>query len=511
MAVGTVENQSSLNEECGIFGVWDREDAANMTYYGLHALQHRGQEGAGIVANHNGQLWQERGLGLLGEVFHDPKRLERLKGSAAIGHVRYATAGNSGIENIQPLMANFSNEQLSLAHNGNITNAKTLRCNLEDQGAIFQSSSDTEVLLHLIRRSNAPVFADKVKDALNQLRGGFAFLLMTPDALYAALDPHGFRPFVLGQMPDGAYVVTSETAALATVGARFIRDVQPGELITINNDGIAIEHYTDKTTLNIDVMEYIYFARPDSNIYGVNVHNARKRMGAALALERGVKADIVVGVPNSALSATMGYAEAAGLPNEMGLVKNQYVARTFIEPTQERRERAVRMKLTANEAVIKDKRVILVDDSIVRGTTSKYIINMLREAGAKEVHVRVASPEFKFPAFYGVDMQTTNELMAANHTKDEMCEIIGADSLEFLSVESLVEAIDLPYFGIGNGLTTAYFDGHYPSPIYDYEPELAQFELRGEVDFAEEPTTMYSADQVTSIAEQEMLEHGAPV
>ncbi|MDR3190975.1 MAG: amidophosphoribosyltransferase [Lactobacillaceae bacterium] len=504
MAFEQVGNDSSLNEECGIFGVWGRPDAAAVTYYGLHALQHRGQEGAGIVSNQAGRLWQERGLGLLGEVFHNPARMERLKGNAAIGHVRYATAGSAGIENIQPLMVNFSDEQLALAHNGNITNALSLRKALEDKGAIFQSSSDTEVLLHLIRHSKAECFADKLKEALNQLRGGFAFLLMTPTTLYAALDPHGFRPFVIGQMTDGSYVVTSETAALSVSGARFIRDVQPGELVTIDNDGIAIEHYTNKTTLNIDVMEYVYFARPDSNIYGVNVHKARKRMGANLFKEQGVEADIVVGVPNSALSASAGYAEAAGLPNEMGLIKNQYVARTFIEPTQEKRERAVRMKLTAVADVVADKRVVLIDDSIVRGTTSKFIINMLRKAGAKEVHVRVASPAFKYPSFYGVDMQTTNELMAANHTKAEMCEIIGADSLEFLSTEGLVAAIDLPYVGEGNGLTTAYFDGHYPSPIYDYAPGLADKAATGEVDFQPEPTEMYSPKQVPTLSNQEL-------
>ncbi len=504
MAFEQVENQNSLNEECGIFGVWGCDDAANLTYYGLHALQHRGQEGAGIVANNNQHLWQERGLGLLGDVFRDPQRIKSLVGTAAIGHVRYATAGSNGIENIQPLMVNFSNEQYALAHNGNLTNAKTLRKELEESGSIFQSSSDTEVLLHLIRRSKAETFKEKLIEALNTVRGGFAFLLMTPTAMYAALDPHGFRPFVVGQMPDGQYIVTSETAALAVVGARFVRDVQPGELIKIDDNGIAIERYTENTTLNIDAMEYVYFARPDSNIYGVNVHNARKRMGRTLFQEHAVAADIVVGVPNSALSATAGYAEAAGLPNEMGLVKNQYVARTFIEPTQERRERAVRMKLTAVPDVVGGKRVVLVDDSIVRGTTSKFIIRMLREAGAKEVHVRVASPAFRFPSFYGVDMQTTEELMAANHTKEEMRQIIGADSLEFLSTEGLVAAINLPYQGAGTGLTTAYFDGHYPSPIYDFQASLSAWEARGEVDFAPEPTTTYSPTRVRTLAKQDL-------
>ena len=502
-------NVRSLNEECGIFGVWGRQDAAQLTYYGLHALQHRGQEGAGIVSNHNGHLWQERGLGLLSDVFRDPTRIEALAGESAIGHVRYATAGSHGIENIQPLMVNFHDMKISLAHNGNLTNAKSLRQGLEEEGAIFQSSSDSEILLHLIRRSKADKFVDKLKEALNIVRGGFAYLLLTPHGLYAALDPHAFRPFVIGQMPDGHYVVTSETAALDVAGARFVRDVQPGELITIDDNGLTIDRYTDKTTLNIDAMEYIYFARPDSTIYGVNVHKARKRMGAALAAEQPVPdADIVVGVPNSSLSAAAGFAEATGLPNEMGLVKNQYIARTFIEPTQDKRERAVRMKLSAVKDVVRGKNVVLVDDSIVRGTTSMFIVRMLKEAGAKSVHVRIASPVFKFPSFYGIDMQTTAELMGANNTLDEMRDKIEADSLGFLSVPALVKAIDLPYDGEGTGLTTAYFDGHYPSPIYDYEDSLADFVATGEVDFTAEPTTTYHPRQVASLRNEEIMADG---
>ena len=467
-------NVRSLNEECGIFGVWGCEDAAQLTYYGLHALQHRGQEGAGIVANNNGHLWQERGLGLLSDVFRDPERIKALVGKSAIGHVRYATAGSHGVENIQPLMVNFHDMQLALAHNGNLTNAMSLREQLEEDGSIFQSSSDSEILLHLIRRSKATTFVDKLKESLNTVKGGFAYLLLTPEGLYAALDPHAFRPFVVGQMPEGNYIVTSETAALDVIG-----------------------------------MEYIYFARPDSTIYGVNVHKARKRMGAALAAEQPVpEADIVVGVPNSSLSAAAGFAEATGLPNELGLVKNQYIARTFIEPTQDKRERAVRMKLSAVKDVVRNKNVVLVDDSIVRGTTSMYIIRMLKEAGAKSVHVRIASPVFKFPSFYGIDMQTTDELMGANNTLDEMRTKIEADSLGFLSVKALVKAIDLPYDGEGTGLTTAYFDGHYPSPIYDYEASLSQFIAAGSVDFAEEPTTTYHPRQVASLRNEALQDDG---
>ncbi|EHN59418.1 amidophosphoribosyltransferase [Oenococcus kitaharae] len=477
-----------LNEECGLFGVWGLPDAAQTTFYGMHALQHRGQEGAGIVSNDHGHLWQRRGLGLLSDVFRDPEKIESLKGTSAIGHVRYATAGTHGIENIQPYLVHFNDYQIALAHNGNITNALTLRKQLEDSGSIFQSSSDSEILLHLIRRSHKSTMKEKIAESLLKLRGGFAFLLLTPDGMYAALDPHGFRPFCVGRLPGGQYVVASETAALTMTGAEFLFDIQPGELLTINDQGLQIDHYTQHVSLNIDVMEYIYFARPDSTIYGVNVHMARKHMGRRLAIEQPVpNADMVVGVPNSSLSAAQGYAEEAGLPNEMGLVKNQYIARTFIQPNQDRRERAVRMKLSPVKEVVAGKSIVLIDDSIVRGTTSMYIIQMLKDAGAREVHVRIASPAFKYPSFYGVDMQTTDELLAANHTLAEMTEMIHADSLAFLSVEGLVDSINLKTPYPGNGLTTAYFDGHYPSPIYDYAPSLQAKADAGLVVFDPEP------------------------
>ncbi|OIL02040.1 amidophosphoribosyltransferase [Oenococcus oeni] len=484
----TATDFRGLNEECGLFGVWGLPEAAQTTFYGMHALQHRGQEGAGIVSNDNGRLWQHRDLGLLSDVFRNPEKIASLKGNSAIGHVRYATAGTHGIENIQPYLVHFNDYQIALAHNGNITNALTLRKQLEDTGSIFQSSSDSEILLHLIRRSHQNSMKEKIAESLRQLHGGFAFLLLTPDALFSALDPHGFRPFCIGKLPGGQYVVASETAALNMTDAEFVRDVQPGELIAINDQGMQIDHYTDNVTLNIDAMEYIYFARPDSTIYGVNVHIARKHMGRCLAREQPVSgADIVVGIPNSSLSAAQGYAEEAGLPNEMGLVKNQYIARTFIQPNQDKRERAVRMKLSAIKEVVNGKSIVLVDDSIVRGTTSMYIIRMLKDAGAKEVHVRIASPAFKYPSFYGVDMQTTNELMAANHSLEEMTEMIQADSLAFLSVQGLVDSINLKTPYNGNGLTTAYFDGHYPSPIYDYQSSLQDKVDAGLVNFDPEP------------------------
>ncbi len=459
----------SLNEECGVFGVWGHPDAARVTYFGLHSLQHRGQEGAGIVANYQGQLSGHRDLGLLAEVFSDERILDRLTGEAAIGHVRYATAGNGSVDNIQPFLFKFFDQQIALAHNGNLTNAKTLRRTLESDGAIFHSNSDTEILMHLIRRSSHILLMDRVKEALNQVKGGFAYLLITEDSMIAALDPNGFRPLSIGQMVNGAYVVASETCALEVIGASFIRDVRPGEVVIINDEGVQIEQYTYDVQPAICAMEFIYFARPDSNIAGVNVHRARKNMGRLLAQEAAVEADMVIGVPNSSLSAASGYAETSGIPYELGLVKNQYIARTFIQPTQELREQGVRMKLSAVRGVVEGKRVILVDDSIVRGTTIRRIVQMLKEAGAKEVHVRIGSPPLKYPCFYGIDIQTREELIAAQYSETEICQKIEADSLAFLSETGLIEAIGLHFDAPYSGLCMAYFNGDYPTPLYDYE------------------------------------------
>lgn len=461
--------EKSLNEECGVFGIWGHPHAAQVTYFGLHSLQHRGQEGAGIVSNDNCRLLQHRDTGLLSEVFSNQADLAKLTGHAAIGHVRYATAGTASINNIQPFLYNFTDEQFGLCHNGNLTNALSLKKELEREGAIFNASSDTEILMHLIRRSHHPDFMGKVKEALNTVKGGFAYLLMTDDKLIAALDPNGFRPLSIGQLPNGAWVVSSETCAFEVIGAKWIRDVMPGELIIIDDSGITVGSYTKDTQLAICSMEYVYFARPDSTIYGVNVHTARKNMGRRLAQEFKHEADIVVGVPNSSLSAAMGFAEESGLPNEMGLVKNQYTQRTFIQPTQELREQGVRMKLSAVSGVVKGKRVVMIDDSIVRGTTSRRIVNLLREAGATEVHVAIGSPELKYPCFYGIDIQTRRELISANHDVDEVCQIIGADSLTYLSLDGMIDAIGLETDAPNGGLCVAYFDGNYPTPLYDYE------------------------------------------
>ena len=455
----------SLNEECGLFGVWGHPEAARLTYFGLHALQHRGQEGAGIISNDNGKLKGHRDLGLLSEVFRDEKHLEKLTGQAAIGHVRYATAGSASIDNVQPFLFNFYDGQLGLCHNGNLTNTRTLKRELESKGAIFHSNSDTEILMHLIRRGFSTNLMDNVKSALNTVKGGFAYLLMTDDKIIAALDPNGFRPLSIGKLTNGAYVIASETCALDVVGATFVQDVLPGQVVTIDAKGVHVDTYTTDVDMKICSMEFIYFARPDSNINGVNIHTARKNMGRLLATENPhIEADIVVGVPNSSLSAASGFAEESGLPYEMGLVKNQYIQRTFIQPTQELREQGVRMKLSGVRSVVAGKRVVMVDDSIVRGTTSKRIVKLLKEAGAAEVHVVIASPPLAYPCFYGIDIQTRQELIAANHTVPEINEIIGSDSLHFLSIDGLKDAI-----GLGDQICTSYFDGIYPTPLYDYE------------------------------------------
>ena len=461
-----------LNEECGVFGIWGHPEASNVTYFGLHSLQHRGQEGGGIVSNDKEVLRGHRDLGLISEVFRDKKKLENLLGSSAIGHVRYATSGSNNIQNIQPFLFHFYDMSVGICHNGNLINAKTLRRELEQDGAIFHSSSDTEVLIHLIRRSKEKGFKAQLKDALCKIKGGFTYLVLTKDTMYGAVDPNSLRPLAIGKMKNGAYVAASETCAIDVVGAEFVCNVGAGELVIIDDKGIRIEKYTEDTKVAIAAMEYVYFARPDSNIAGVNVHTARKRTGRRLAIEQPAPdADMVIGVPNSSLSAASGYAEESGLPYEMGLIKNQYVARTFIQPTQELREQGVRMKLSAVKGVVSGKSIVLVDDSIVRGTTSKRIVQLLKEAGAREVHVRISAPPLIFPSFYGIDISTTEELIAANKTQDEICEIIGADSLGYLSEDGLIESIGLDYDVPYTGLCMDCFNGDYSAGLYDYEED----------------------------------------
>lgn len=470
----------SLKEECGVFGIWDNPHAAQITYEGLHSLQHRGQEGAGIVTTNGKEFFVQRNLGLLAEVFKDVEDLTHLKGTGAIGHVRYATSGNRSLSNVQPFLFHFPTGDIALAHNGNLVNAEQVAKVLAESGAVFHSDSDSEVLIHLIQQSKKTDWLDKVKDGLQQLKGAFAFLLLTKDCLIAALDPLGFRPLSIGQFPNGTYVIASETCALDSVGALYLRDVNPGEMIVIDDKGLHAQYFIEERSHAVCAMEYIYFARPDSDICGVNVHRARKNMGKKLAEESPSEADIVIGVPNSSLSAASGYAEASRLPYEMGIIKNQYIARTFIQPTQALRELSVRRKLSAVRSIVVGQRVVLVDDSIVRGTTIKHLIDLLKEAGAKEVHVRIASPPLKYPCFYGIDFQTADELIAANHTIEEIQKKIGADSLSYLSEDGLIQAIGLDFDAPYSGLCMAYFNGDYPTALYDYEETIKEMEKKDE-------------------------------
>ncbi|KMK91118.1 amidophosphoribosyltransferase [Rossellomorea marisflavi] len=453
-----------LNEECGVFGIWGHPNAAQITYYGLHSLQHRGQEGTGIVVSDGERLRCLKGEGLVTEVFHEGT-IEKLEGTGAIGHVRYATAGGGGYENVQPLLFNSQTGGLALAHNGNLVNANGLKHQLEGQGSIFQTTSDTEVLAHLIKRSGFSSLKNRVRNALSMVKGAYAFVIMTEDELMVALDPHGLRPLSLGKIGD-AYCVASETCAFDIVGAEFIRDVEPGELLVINDEGVTSEKFSFSSGNAMCTMEYVYFSRPDSNIQGVNVHSARKRMGMELAKEAPIEADVVTGVPDSSISSAIGYAEASGIPYELGLIKNRYVGRTFIQPSQSLREQGVKMKLSPVRGVVEGKRVVMVDDSIVRGTTSRRIVSMLKEAGAKEVHVCISSPPIKNPCFYGIDTSTHEELIAANNSVEEMRQIIGADSLTFLSTEGVMKAIDRNDNSDNRGQCLACFTGKYPTEIY---------------------------------------------
>ena len=455
-----------LNEECGVFGIWGHVDAAQISYYGLHALQHRGQEGAGIVTKDGNKLHVIKGEGLVNDVFSG-NEIENLKGNAAIGQVRYSSENGRGIENVQPLVFRSTTGSLSVAHNGNIVNAVELREHLERQGSIFQTNSDTEVLAHLIKRSSGSLNQrDRVKKALAMLKGAFAFVILTDDGLMVAQDPNGLRPLSLGKMGN-AWVVASETCAFDIIGAEWVRSVEPGELIIINDKGLHSERFAPAGDSAMCSMEYVYFARPDSDIDGINIHMARKRCGKQLAREMAhIEADVVTGVPDSSISAAIGFSEESGIPYELGLIKSRYVGRTFIQPSQELREQGVKMKLSPVQQVVKGKRVIVVDDSIVRGTTSKRIVRMLREAGATEVHVVSASPPLVNPCFYGVDISTDSELISTGRTIEEVRELIEADSLTFLSPEGMLKAIGRSDSMKNCGQCLACFTGEYPTEIY---------------------------------------------
>lgn len=453
-----------LNEECGVFAVFGHEKAAELTYYGLHALQHRGQEGAGIVTSDGEALHLHKGEGLVNEVFGQDE-FTRLKGTAALGHVRYATQGGRGYENVQPLVFRSQKESLALAHNGNLVNAHALKMQLEAQGSILQTTSDTEVVAHLIKRNGYLEMEDAIIQALSMLKGAYAFSLLTEDTLYVALDPHGLRPLSLGEL-NGAYMVASETCAFDITGASYVREIKPGELLIINKDGIKSREFTSPMQRKLCSMEYVYFSRPDSDLNGENVHASRKRMGKQLAIEAPIEADVVTGVPDSSISAAIGFSEKSGIPYELGLIKNRYVGRTFIQPSQELREQGVKMKLSPVRGIVEGKRVVMVDDSIVRGTTSKRIVGLLKEAGATEVHVRIASPPIENPCYYGIDTSSTKgELIASEHTVEEIRELIGADSLSFLTVDGLEKSI-VKEKSMDQGVCNACFTGQYPTEIY---------------------------------------------
>lgn len=453
-----------MSEECGVFGVYNHSETPQLIYYGLHALQHRGQESAGIVTSNSETFTHHRGMGLVTEVFSN-KELIKLRGDMGIGHVRYSTSGESAIQNAQPLVFKYRGGEIAIATNGNLVNATQIRHQLERQGSIFQTTSDTEVIAHLIARSMYEDIEDAVREALGMIKGAYALLIMTNDKLIVALDPNGLRPLALGQL-ENSYIVSSETCAFDTIGVSYIRDIEPGELLVFDKEGIKSDRFTVQTRRSICSFEYIYFARPDSDIDGINVHLARKRLGKKLAEEHPIEADVITGVPDSSISAAIGYAEASGVPYELGLIKNRYVARTFIQPSQELREKGVKMKLSAVRKVVEGKRVVMIDDSIVRGTTSGRIVKMLREAGAIEVHVRISSPPVKNSCFYGIDTSSREELIAASKSIEEIRKYIGADSLQFLSIEGMLDAIGRDSKDMNRGHCLACFNSEYPTEVF---------------------------------------------
>lgn len=454
---------NKINEECGVFGIYNVENAAQLTYYGLHSLQHRGQQGAGIATSDNGHIVRYRGEGLVIEVFNS-ENISKLKGNMAIGHTRMGDNKAPGIENIQPLLVRSHTGDFTVAHNGRIVNAEQLKMQLEFEGSIFQTSCDTEILCHLIQKESG-TFTEKVIKAVSRLEGAFSFVIMTGDTLYVIRDKNGLRPLSIATLGDG-YVASSESLAFETIGAKFLRSVKPGEVIKINKDGMESMFYSQHTQDKMCSMEFIYFSRPDSTINGLNVHSSRRECGRILAEECPCpEADMVIGVPDSSLSAAMGYADFSGLPYEMGLIKNRYIGRTFIQPTQQERERGVKMKLSPMSQVIAGKKIVLVDDSIVRGTTSKYIIKLLKEAGAKEVHVRIASPAMIAPCFYGVDTSTLEDLISARMNLEELRKFIAADSLGFLSVKGLKK-------GLGDNICSACFDKEYPTYLFGLDKDF---------------------------------------
>ena len=462
-------DDDSLHEECGVFGIFQRSDAAALVALGLHALQHRGQEAAGIVSHDGAQFHVERHAGLIGDTFTKQSVIERLPGSAAIGHTRYATTGGGGLRNVQPFFAELSAGGFAVAHNGNITNAMTVQRELQRRGSIFSSTSDTETILHLVATSAARLFVDKLVDALSRLEGAFSLVGLAANKMVGVRDPLGIRPLVLGDL-DGAMILASETCALDIIGATFVRDIEPGELVMIDENGLESVFPFQARRPRFCIFEYVYFARPDSNVEGRNVYEIRKNIGSELARESQCDADIVVPVPDSGVPAAIGYAQEANLPFELGIIRNHYVGRTFIQPSDSIRHMGVKLKHNANRHMIEGKRVVLVDDSIVRGTTSQKIVQMVREAGAAEVHMRIASPPTRGACYYGVDTPETEKLLASRMTVEEMANHIKVDSLAFISIDGLYRATNEPSRNkLVPQFCDACFTGDYPTSLTDHD------------------------------------------
>ncbi|PDH21445.1 MAG: amidophosphoribosyltransferase [Pelagibacterales bacterium MED-G42] len=468
-----------LKEECGVFGISNSKDASALTALGLHALQHRGQEGCGIVSFDGEKYYSEKRFGLVGDNFNKEKVLEKLKGNYAIGHNRYSTTGGTALRNVQPFFADTNSGGIGVSHNGNLTNAITLRNKMVSDGSIFYTTSDTETIVKLIAKSKRIKTIDKIIDAIFQIQGGYALVMIAQNTLIGVRDPYGIRPLVIGKL-ENSYVFASETCAFDIIGAKFIREVENGEIVYVENNELKSVKPFPPRKVRPCVFEYIYFSRPDSILNGKTAYEFRKNFGAQLAKEENLDADLVVPVPDSGTAAALGYAEQKGINFELGLIRNHYVGRTFIEPSQKIRSLGVKLKLNANISVIKNKKIILVDDSLVRGTTSSKIVKMLYDSGAKEVHVRIACPEIKYPDFYGVDTPTKKELLAANKSIDEICELIKAKSLKFLSLDGLYKSMGFEKRNENYPqLTDHYFTGDYPIKIIDElgEDKITQLSL----------------------------------
>jgi len=457
-------------EECAVVGVYNHPKAANFTYLGLYALQHRGQESSGIVSNEGGKFHKHVGLGLVADVFSDIHNLEKLKGNMTIGHNRYSTTGSTQPINAQPLVVSSKHGPMAISHNGNFVNAHELRERLENDGAIFQTTTDTEIVLHLIARSKKPTIVEKIQDSLSQVKGAYSLAILTRNELIAIKDPRAFRPLCIGKK-DAGYVIASESCALDIMDAELIREVNPGEIAVINDRGVTSHWLAERAPRKACIFEFIYFSRPDSWIFGEKVDKARRKLGKALALENPVEADRIISVPDSSNTAALGYAQESGIKFEIGLIRNHYIGRTFIHPVQSMRDFNVRIKFNPVQGVLKDKRVIIVEDSIVRGTTLKQLARMVRHAGAREIHVRVSSPPIKFPCFYGMDFPTREELIANNMSVDEIRDYLEVDSLTYLSMEGLLNSVPHEQ----GGYCTACFDGEYPI-IPDRKVEKFQLE-----------------------------------